>query len=106
VTDRLEHWRDPVFNELHKQVPVALATRLTELAEVTQGRHIYYERMHALLAVAGIAGQTAPPHEKRLGFAFGQAFHQGCTLNDVALAAGLTPDQVVEIGKRTIRRSG
>jgi hypothetical protein len=38
--------------------------------------------------------------------AFGQAFHQGCQLADVALAAGLSNDQVVAIGKRTIRRTG
>jgi hypothetical protein len=31
--------------------------------------------------------------------------HQGCSLADIALATRLPPDQVVAIGKRTIRRT-
>ena len=66
--------------------------------------------------VASIAGRTdlaaiqldQPPSadEKDLGTVFGQAFHQGCSLADVAFAADLPADQVVAIGKRTIRRTG
>jgi hypothetical protein len=116
MADLLEQWRDPVFNERHTQVPVALATRLTEMAEEIPRSKIYYERKHVLLAVAAAARKTdpatfaadGPPSdaEQELGTVLGQAFHQGCPLADVALAAGLHPDHVVAIGKRTIRRTG
>ena len=113
MTDLLEEWRDPVFNGRHAQVPVDLATRLTDMVDEIFGRHIYYERMHALLVVAP-AGATwdllgapadQPPSadERELGRAIGQAFHQGCQLRDVALAAQLPPERVVAIGRRTIR---
>jgi hypothetical protein len=105
MTEMLDRWRDPVFDETHRQVPAPLAARLTAMADEVHGRHIYYERMHALLAVAGCARATVAPSEQRLGSAFGQAFHQGCNLEDVALAAALPPDQVIAIGKRTIRRT-
>jgi hypothetical protein len=108
-------WRDPVFDERYEQIPNALASRLTAMADEISGRHIYYERMHALLAVAGITKITdvtafdldsAPSDaERQFGAVLGQAFHQGCQLPDVALAAGLAPDRVVAIGKRTIRRT-
>jgi hypothetical protein len=116
VTDVLDQWRDPVWNERYRRVPARLVPRLTELAteveKISSGHRIYYERVHALLAVEGIAGLTdpaavqisGPPSdvEKRLGSVFGRAFHQGLSLADVALAAGLPADQVVAIGKRTI----
>jgi hypothetical protein len=115
MTDLLEQWRDPVFNDRHKQVPAALASRLTDMADEIIGRHIYYERMHVLLAVAHTARITRPATfaldgqpseaERQFGAVLGQAFHQGCQLADIALAAGLPPDQVVAIGKRTIRRT-
>jgi hypothetical protein len=119
VTDVLDQWRDPVWNERYRRIPARLVPRLTEMATEVEntflGHRIYYERVHALLAVAGIAMLTdpaaaqvsGPPSEaeKRLGSAFGQAFHQGLSLADVALAAGLPADQVVAIGKRTIRRT-
>jgi hypothetical protein len=105
----------PVFHETHQRVSAALAARLTQLANETQGRHIYYERLHALLALASVAARTdsstfgvdEPPsdNEQELGSVIGQAFHQGCKLADVALAAQLPPDRVVEIGRRTIRRT-
>ncbi len=76
---------------------------------------IYYERLHVLLAVVMVATDanpatfdlTAAPTEteRRFGTVLGEAFHQGCTLADVALAAGLPADQVIYIGKRTIRRT-
>lgn len=79
------------------------------------GRHVYYERMHVLLAVAGLARMTDPAafdlsdppsdRERRFGAVLGQAFHQGCELDDIALAAELTPEQVIAVGKRTIRRT-
>ena len=116
MTEWLERWRDPVFDEPHGRVPVGLAARLTEMADQTSGRHIYYERMHALLALSSTARSTDPAQfefddaptddEKQLGSVIGQAFHRGCSLSDVALASGLAPEQVVAIGKRTIRRAG
>jgi hypothetical protein len=43
--------------------------------------------------------------ERRFGAVLGQAFHQGCSLADVAFAATLPADQIIAIGKRTIRRT-
>ena len=149
MDELLELWRDPVFNDPHRSVPVSLAARLTEMAdEITAGENvteavakarildapedlgvaplrigalptsvrIFYERMHALLAVAAVAGTTKPATfplelppseaEKRFGTVLGQAFHEGCSLADVALAAALPEERVVAIGKRTIKRSG
>jgi hypothetical protein len=119
VTDVLKQWRDPIWNERFQRIPVRLVPRLTEmateLASADLGHRIYYERVHALLAVEGIARLTdpaalqldGPPSdaEKRLGSVFGQAFHQGLSLADVVLAAELPGDQIVAIGKRTIRRT-
>lgn len=85
-------------------------------AMLPRSLRVYYERMHSLLAVAALAGSTelptirpeVPPSdaEKRVDSVIGQAFHQGCSLADVALAAGLPEDQVLAIGKRTIKRTG
>ena len=101
MTDMLGRWRDPVFEETHERVPASLAVRLTEMAEETPGRQIYYERLHVLLALASVARMSDPStflrdeppsdSEKRLGSVIGQAFHQGCNLADVALAAELPP---------------
>jgi hypothetical protein len=60
MSDLLEQWRDPVFNDRHRHVPAALASRPTKMADVIAGRHIYYERMHVLLAVASVANDTNP----------------------------------------------
>jgi hypothetical protein len=78
------------------------------MAAEVQAR-IYYERKHVLLAVASAAERPksspsqpgGPPtdYEKQLGSVIGQAFHQGCSLADVALAAELPADRVVAIGK-------
>jgi hypothetical protein len=75
----------------------------------------YHERLHALLAVPAIAVRSDPANlvpadapsraEVRLGEVLGQALHQGCSLADVALAAGLPDAQIVAIGKRTIRHT-
>jgi hypothetical protein len=69
----------------------------------------YNEQLRALAAVASIAhttdlaNYTPPPDTKsHVGFVLGQAFHQGCTLADVALATGLPAEQVIAIAKRTI----
>jgi len=84
-------WREPVFNLKLRQVPAFLLPRLTEMAaEVTDARlarHIYYERIHCLLAVAGQASRpdpttfrlAEPPSdaERRLGAVIGQAFIRG-----------------------------
>ena len=71
------------------------------------------ERVHCLILLAGVAPRTdrasfrldEPPanSERDLGRALGQAFHQGCSLADIALATRLPPDRVVAIGKQTIR---
>jgi hypothetical protein len=112
-------WREPVFNLKLRQVPAFLLPRLTEMAaevaDARLARHIYYERIHCLLAVAGQASRpdpttfrlAEPPSdaERRLGAIIGQAFHQGCSLADVALATRLPASLVVAIGKRTIRRT-
>ena len=148
MDELLEQWRDPVFGDIHRNVPASLAARLAELAdELTSGENVveavadarlpdvpeelgvtplrigalptsvrvFYERMHALLAVDAIARRTKPATfplgnppseaEKRLGSVLGQAFHEGCPLADVALAAALPEQQVVAIGMRTIKRS-
>lgn len=115
----IKFWRSPVFKEKFYNVPAFMLPRLSAMAaevpDADLGHRIYYERAHALLAVEGVARRTdfaaiqltnSPSEtEKRLGGVIGQAFHLGCTLADVAFAAGLPPDQIVAIGKRTIRRT-
>lgn len=115
----IKFWRSPVFREKFSNVPVFLLPRFTEMAaevpNTPTGRRIYYERVHCLLGLASVARRTnlasvrldEPPAEpeRYLGRFLGQAFHQGCSIADVALATGLPPDQVVAIGKRTIRRT-
>jgi hypothetical protein len=113
-------WRTPVFGIKLERVPVFLLPRLAEMAgEVPDndvGRRIYYERIHCLLVLSSVAGDADPAGfqlaepptgaERDLGEVLGQAFHQGCSLADIALATGLPPDRVVAIGKRTIRGTG
>jgi hypothetical protein len=50
---------------------------------------------------------TRPPTdaERHLGHVIGDAFYHRCLLRDIALATGLPPEQVVAIGKRTLRRT-
>ena len=118
--ETLEKWRDP-YGDYHRDFPADLAQRLEELpAEVATefkdreiaGR-VFYERFHVLLAVMHARDLNAasfdldePPSyaEKTFGMVIGQAFHQGCSLADVALFAGLPPDRVIAIGQRTIKR--
>jgi hypothetical protein len=87
----------------------------TEVPDTLIGRRIYYERARCLLGLVTVRDidpaafrLTEPPTdaERHLGTVLGQAFHQGCSLADVAFATGLPADRVVEIGKRTIRRTG
>ncbi len=115
----IKFWRSPVFREKFHNVPAFLLPRLakmaTEVPDTDTGRRIYYERVHCLIVLAYVAGRTDPASfrldeppadaERGLGRVLGQAFHQGCSLADIALAAGLPPDRVVAIGKRTIRRT-
>lgn len=115
----VKFWRSPVFNEKFYDVPAFLIPRLAEMAtevpDTHTGYRIYYERVHCLLGLVGTVRLIDPASfrldepptdaERRLGFALGQAFHQGCSLADVALATGLPADRVVAIGKRTIRRT-
>jgi hypothetical protein len=117
--DLIEFWRSPVFRLKFYNVPTFLLPRLSEMAEehpsTDFGRTAYYERVHCLLVLASISRDTDPTSfllnqpptdaERELGIALGQAFHKGCSLVDIALASGLPPDQVVAIGKRTIRRT-
>jgi len=118
--DLVRFWRAPVFGVKLQQVPAFLLPRLAEMAsevpDTDVGRRIYYERVHCLLVLAHIAMRTdlagfrltEPPMdaERHLGAVLGQAFHQGCSLADVAFATGLPAERVVAIGKRTIRRTG
>ena len=113
----IKFWRSPVFREKFSNVPVFLLPRFTEMAaevpDTPTGRRVYYERVHCLLALASVARRADPASirldeppaeaERDLGRVLGQAFHQGCSIADAALATGLTPDRVVAIGKRTIR---
>jgi hypothetical protein len=119
----IKFWRSPVFREKLYDVPAFLLPRLAEMAaevaaEVPDphaGRRIYYERACCLTTLAHAARRTDPASfrldeppanaERALGRVLGQAFHQGCSLADIALATGLPPDRVVAIGKRTIRRT-
>ena len=115
--ERIKFWRSPVFREKFHNVPAFLLPRLAEMAtevpNTNTGRGIYYERVHCLLTLASIARRTDPASfrldeppanaERDLGRALGQAFHEGCSLADVALATGLPPGQVVATGKRTLR---
>jgi len=117
--DLIEFWRSPVFRLKFYNVPTFLLPRLSEMAEehptTDFGRTAYYERVHCLLVLASISKGTDPASfslkepptdaERELGLALGQAFHKGCKLADVALVTRLPPDQVVAIGKRTIRRT-
>ena len=112
-------WCLPIFGDKIRQVPGFLVPRLTEMANELPGtdfdRRIYYERVHALLAVASISrgkdragfNLDEPPSnsEKRFGAILGQALHQGCSLADVAFAARLQPEHIIAVGKRTIRRT-
>lgn len=113
----VKFWRSPVFGEKFWNVPAFLLPRLSEMAgevpDTQTGRRIYYERAHCLLVLASAARRAdlasirldEPPGdaERDLGRILGQAFHQGCSLADSALATGLPPGRLVAIGKRTIR---
>ena len=123
VPELIKFWRSPVFREKFYDVPAFLLPRLAEMAtevaaEVPDphtGRRIYYERACCLTTLAHVARRTDPASfrldeppanaERALGRVLGQAFHQGCSLADIALATGQPPDRVVAIGKRTIRRT-
>jgi hypothetical protein len=97
-----------------------LVPKLTAMGKELTGtdldHRIYYERVHALLVVAGVARHTNPARfnldeppsdaERGFGFMLGQAFQQGCSLADVAFAAWRPSERVVAIGKQTIRRTG
>ena len=121
VPELIKFWRSPVYREKFYNVPAFLLPRLAEMAtEVATefpdphtGLRVYYERVHCLILLAGVARRTdpasfrldePPAHSERdLGRTLSQAFHQGCSLADIALATRLPPDRVVAIGKRTIR---
>jgi hypothetical protein len=86
---------EPVFPQRFSGLPASLVA--------------YNERLRTLAAVATIANTIDlanydPPAngKSHVGFVLGQAFHQGCSLADVALAAGLPAEQVIAIAKRTI----
>jgi hypothetical protein len=111
-----ENIAEAIANATIPDAPDDLLVTPLRHAALPRSLRIYYDRMYTLLTVAGSARITdpatfqldSPPSdtEQRFGAVLGQAFHQGCQLADVALAAGLPPDQVVAIGKRTIRRTG
>jgi hypothetical protein len=109
-------WRTPVFKIKLYRVPAFLLPRLAEMAQEVPatdlGKRIYHERINCLLALASAARDTDPAGfsitgpptdaERRLGAVLGQAFHQGCSLADIAFATRLPSDRVLAIGKRTI----
>ena len=117
----IKFWRSPVYRGKFYNVPSFLLPRLAEMAtemaaefpDPHAGHRVYYERVHCLILLAGVARRTDPASfrldeppansERDLGRTLGQAFHQGCSLADTALATRLPPDRVVAIGKRTIR---
>lgn len=119
----IKFWRSPVFREKFYDVPTFLLPRLAQMAtevaaqvpDPQTGRRTYYERACCLITAAHVARRTdtasfrleEPPAdaEQVLGRVLGQAFHQGCSLADIALATGLPPERVVAIGRRTIRRT-
>jgi len=100
MSDLLEQWRDPVFHDRHKQVPAELALRLTQngprkstaATSTTSGCTF-------LLAVAGIRQDHQPNdlparrptirRPKSNSAPCSASFHQGCQLEDVALASQL-----------------
>ena len=116
----IPNWRLPIFGDKIGRVPAFLVPELTAMAKELPGtdldRRIYYERVHALLAVAGAARSANPAGfnldeppsdaEREFGSVLGQAFHQGCSLADVSFAARLPSERVVAIGMRTIRPTG
>jgi hypothetical protein len=142
VTDVLERWRDPVFNNPYEHVTPQLAERLTEMSEDTMADEnvaqalahglipratgnvpvfpqrvrglpaslvVYNERVGALARIASAAKTTDlanynPPTDAKshVGFVLGHAFHQGCSLEDVAIAAQVPAEQVIAIAQRTI----
>jgi hypothetical protein len=75
---------------------------------------IYYHRAQCLAVLARAAqradvaafrfAEPPSPAEQHLGIALSNAFYQECSLADIMLASGLSAEQVVAIGKRTIRR--
>ena len=60
----IRFWRTPVFREKLYNVPAFMLPRLSEMAtevpDTHLGRRIYYERVHALLAVEGKARALVP----------------------------------------------
>ena len=115
----IKFWRSPVFREKFYNVPAFLVPCLSELAsEVSSAggsRGTYYARVHCLMKLASSIKETDPASfqptepptaaERDLGHAIGDALYHGCSLDDIALATGLSADQVVAVGKRTLRRT-
>jgi hypothetical protein len=77
----LSVWQTPVPDVKTWRVPVFLLPRLAEMA-----------------------AESPSPAEQSLGQALSYAFYKECSLADIVLASGLSVEQVVAIGKRTIRR--
>lgn len=112
-------WREPVFGQEVGAVPAALRARLTNLASdigTDLSRGVYYERMSVLVALAHLARREDPKsfdlqgppteEERQLGQLLGQAWHEGCSLEDTVAAANAPSEVLVAIGRRTIRRTG
>ena len=106
---------EAVANARIPDAPEDLGVAPLRIGALPTGVRVFYERMHALLAVEAIASSMKPATfplknpasaaEKHFGTVLGQAFHEGCSLADVALAAALPKERIVAIGKRTIKRS-
>jgi hypothetical protein len=116
--EMLSVWQTPVLDVEIRYVPVFLLPRLAEMAaevpDTSLGRKIYCHRAQCLAVLARVAqradaaafraAEPPSPAEQRVGSALSNAFYQECSLADIMLASGLSAEQVVAIGKRTIRR--
>ena len=114
----LSVWQTPVSNVQIWHVPVFLLPRLAEMATevpgTSLGRKIYSRRAQCLAVLARSAQRTdlaafrlaepPSPAERHLGVALSHALNQECPLAHIMLASRLSAEQVVAIGKRTIRR--
>ena len=87
-----------------------------ELKDPDLVNRVFYERFHTLLTARFVRrvdtaafDMDAPPSddEKRVGMIIGQSLHEGCSLDDVALATGLPPTAWSRsVGGRSSARNG
>lgn len=101
----LVKWKDPLFGGEYPDVPVDLARRLDELyvesstERLPRGRHVFYEQMHSLLAVAGTARREREGVRNlwSLDAVIRQALSERCEPGDIALASGMRVGEIEEL---------